>query len=126
MRVLVDSGRFLSLPCDSEEYLVFDRKAGKHHLLRESAARLWHQIQEGGRFELEGADEGADPVALLSEAGLIEVVDEFTEAPVSHISRTEWIGRTTPHNALGVRGHCEDSPAKQGIPGASSADLCQT
>jgi hypothetical protein len=125
MRVLVDSGRFLSLPCDSEEYLVFDRKEGKHHLLRESAARLWHQIQEGGRFELEGAEEGADPVALLSEAGLVEVVKEFTEAPVSHISRREWIGRT-PRIAPGGGGHRGDSPAEQRIPGPSSADLCQT
>ena len=95
MRVLVDSGRFLSLPCDSEEYLVFDRKEGKYHLLRESAARLWNQIQDGGRFELEGEEEGADPVGLLSEAGLVEVVEEFVEAPVSHISRREWIGRTS-------------------------------
>lgn len=92
MKVLVDSGRFLTVPCDSEEYLVFDRREGKYHLLRESAARLWHRIQDGGRFELEGAEEEADPIGLLSEAGLVEVVAELAGAPASLISRREWIG----------------------------------
>ena len=94
MKVLVDSGRFLSVPCDADEYLVFDRKEGKYHLLRESAARLWDQIQDGGRFELEGAEQGEDPVALLAEAGLIEVLEELAGAPASRISRRQWIGRT--------------------------------
>jgi hypothetical protein len=95
MKVLVDRGRFLSLPCDSEEYLVFDRRNGNHHLLRESAARLWHRIQVGGRFELEGAEEGADPVGQLREAGLVEIVHEPGGPPALRISGRDWIGRTS-------------------------------
>lgn len=75
MKILVDAGRFLSVPCDSEEYLVFDREERKYHLLRESAARLWDQIQAGGHFDLEGVEEAADPVALLSEFGLITLME---------------------------------------------------
>lgn len=71
VEILVDSERFLSLPCDSEEYLVFDRKEGRHHLLRDSAARLWHRIQDGGRFDLDGSEAAA--ADLLFEAGLAEV-----------------------------------------------------
>jgi hypothetical protein len=78
MKVRVEIGRFLSVPCDDREYLVFDRKEGKYHLLPESAARLWERIQEGGRFELGPGDE-PEPLGMLVEVGLVEVPQRATD-----------------------------------------------
>lgn len=99
MNVYVDGSRFLSVPCEAQERIVFDRKDGKYHLLRESAARLWEQIEEGGVFELEvlPSTEGADdPVDLLKQAGLLEIVDgRAAVTPTTpQISRRMWIGHT--------------------------------
>ncbi len=49
MNVRVDENRFLSVACEPEERVVFDRQEKQYHLLRESAARLWDEIGEAGR-----------------------------------------------------------------------------
>ncbi len=77
MNIFVDSARFLSVPCDAEERIVFDRPIGKYHLLRESAAKLWEQIEGGGTFELDAAHTSGEdnPVRILEEAGLLSILE---------------------------------------------------
>lgn len=98
MNVRVDVGRFLSVACDPEERIVFDRQENKYHLLRESAARLWDEIGEGGTFALEATESEtpeADPIAQLREAGILEIAEPpVAEDPANRISRRSWMGRT--------------------------------
>lgn len=78
MRVSVEEGRFISLPCDPIERIVFDRQAGTFHLLRSSAARLWEEIEAGGLFDLEdaaGPDDETPPLSILAEAGLVQLFE---------------------------------------------------
>jgi hypothetical protein len=78
MNVYVDPSRFLSVPCDADERIVFDRREGRYHLLPESAARLWERVEGGGTFEVEttGAAGADDPVRFLESAGLLIVLPE--------------------------------------------------
>lgn len=91
MHVRVDPNRFLSVTCEPDERIVFDRQETKYHLLRDSAARLWDEICEGGTFEIAATPaEGQDPVALLAEAGLVG----FAEDGIEGITRRVWLRRT--------------------------------
>lgn len=98
MNVKVDVGRFLSVACDPEERIVFDRRENKYHLLRESAARLWDEIGEGGSFDLEATGDEepeVDPIAQLREAGIIEVAQaSAVGSQADSISRRSWMSRT--------------------------------
>ncbi|MGH7565420.1 MAG: hypothetical protein ACREK2_01180 [Gemmatimonadota bacterium] len=92
MDVVVDPGRFLSLSCDAEELMVYDRKEGMYHLLRASAARVWKTIGEGGSFEIEPAGPGEeDPIALLQDAGLVTLEASIPRKP--SLSRRTWLDR---------------------------------
>ena len=92
MNVRVEPNRFLSVACDPDERIVFDRKETKYHLLRDSAARLWDEICEGGTFEVAPvATEGEDPIAMLADAGLLGF-DETV--PSEGITRRVWLRRT--------------------------------
>ena len=91
MNVRVDPNRFLSVACEPDERIVFDRQETKYHLLRDSAARLWDEICEGGTFEIAASPtEGQDPVALLADAGLLGIADDASEG----ITRRVWLRRT--------------------------------
>ena len=92
MNVRVEPNRFLCVACDPDERIVFDRQETKYHLLRDSAARLWDEICEGGTFEVTPfATEGEDPVAMLAEAGLLGVVEAATS---EGLTRRVWLRRT--------------------------------
>ncbi|HET6617275.1 MAG TPA: hypothetical protein VFH69_05650 [Gemmatimonadota bacterium] len=92
MNVRVEPNRFLSVACDPDERIVFDRKETTYHLLRDSAARLWDEICEGGTFEVAPvATEGEDPIAMLAEAGLLGVEES---ASSEGITRRVWLRRT--------------------------------
>jgi hypothetical protein len=97
MIVRVEIGRFLTVVSDPEERIVFDSEQKKYHLLRESAARLWDQVSNGGDYELEAADEagpGEDAIALLIEAGLIRAVGEEPVVESARVSRRTWMRKT--------------------------------
>lgn len=101
MNVRVDENRFLSVACEPEERVVFDRQETKYHLLRDAAARLWDEIGEGGYFDLASVvSETEDPIAQLVEAGLISV--EPGQAAVRGISRRVWLTRTGKASAAAV------------------------
>lgn len=101
MNVRVDENRFLSVACEPEERVVFDRQETKYHLLRDAAARLWDEIGEGGSFDLASVvSETEDPIAQLVEAGLISV--EPGQAAVRGISRRVWLTRTGKASAAAV------------------------
>jgi hypothetical protein len=99
VNVRVEPDRFLSVACEPDERIVFDRKETKYHLLRDSAARLWDDICEGGSFEVAAGPEGNEPLTLLAEAGLIGI-DE--DAPSEGITRRVWLRRTGKVSAAAV------------------------
>ncbi|HET7693861.1 MAG TPA: hypothetical protein VFM44_12305 [Gemmatimonadota bacterium] len=101
MNVRVDENRFLSVPCEPEERVVFDRQEKKYHLLRESAARLWDEIGEGGAFDLATVtSEAEDPLAQLVDAGLVSIEPDQT-APRG-ITRRVWLTRTGKASAAAI------------------------
>jgi hypothetical protein len=101
VHVRVEPNRFLSVACEPDERIVFDRKETKYHLLRDSAARLWDEICEGGTFEVAPvAAEAEDPIALLVEAGLIGV--EAGPVAGEGITRRVWLRRTGKASAAAV------------------------
>lgn len=101
MNVRVDENRFLSVPCEPEERVVFDRQEKKYHLLRESAARLWDEIGEGGAFDLATVtSEAEDPIAPLVEAGLVTV--EADQSAPRGITRRVWLTRTGKASAAAI------------------------
>ena len=101
MNVRVDENRFLSVACEPEERVVFDRQETKYHLLRDAAARLWDEIGEGGSFDLASVvSETEDPIAQLVEAGLLSVDPDQTAA--RGISRRVWLTRTGKASAAAV------------------------
>ena len=99
MNVRVEPNRFLSVACEPDERIVFDRKETKYHLLRDSAARLWADICEGGTFEVAAGPDGNEPLTLLAEAGLIGI-DE--DASSEGITRRVWLRRTGKVSAAAV------------------------
>jgi hypothetical protein len=99
VNVRVEPNRFLSVACEPDERIVFDRKETKYHLLRDSAARLWDDICEGGTFEVAAGPDGNEPLTLLAEAGLIGI-DE--EAASEGITRRVWLRRTGKVSAAAV------------------------
>jgi hypothetical protein len=100
MNVRVEPNRFLSVACEPDERIVFDRKETRYHLLRDSAARLWDDICDGGTFEVSAnPSEEQDPVALLAEAGLIGI-DEAVSS--EGITRRVWLRRTGKVSAAAV------------------------
>jgi len=101
VNVRVDENRFLSVACEPEERVVFDRQETKYHLLRDAAARLWDEIGEGGSFDLASVvSETEDPIAQLVEAGLLSVEPGQTAA--RGISRRVWLTRTGKASAAAV------------------------
>jgi hypothetical protein len=100
MNIHVEPDRFLSVACEPGERIVFDRKETRYHLLRDTAARLWDEIGDGGTFELAAPDDDAeDPVTLLQEAGLLETVEEPEEDVVT---RRVWLRRTGKVGAAAI------------------------
>jgi len=100
MNVRVEPHRFLSVACEPGELIVFDRKETRYHLLRDSAARLWDEIGEGGTYELAPAEAGTvDPVTLLMEAGLVETATADGDAG---ITRRVWLRRTGKASAAAI------------------------
>jgi hypothetical protein len=95
----VEPNRFLSVACEPDERIVFDRKETKYHLLRDSAARLWDDICEGGTFEVAAGPNGNEPLTLLAEAGLIGIDDD---ASSEGITRRVWLRRTGKVSAAAV------------------------
>ncbi|HET6639497.1 MAG TPA: hypothetical protein VFH82_12045 [Gemmatimonadota bacterium] len=101
MNIRVDENRFLSVTCEPEERVVFDRQEKKYHLLRESAARLWDEIGEGGAFDLATVTtEAEDPIAQLVDAGLVSVGLE-PSAP-REVTRRVWLKRTGKASAAAI------------------------
>lgn len=101
MNVRVDENRFLSVPCEPEERVVFDRQEKKYHLLRESAARLWDEIGEGGAFDLATVtSEAEDPLAQLVDAGLVSI--EPDQSAPRGITRRVWLTRTGKASAAAI------------------------
>jgi hypothetical protein len=101
MNVRVDENRFLSVPCEPEERVVFDRQEKKYHLLRESAARLWDEIGEGGEFDLAAVtSEAEDPIAQLVDAGLISI--EPDQSVPRGLTRRVWLTRTGKASAAAI------------------------
>jgi hypothetical protein len=101
MNVRVEENRFLSVACEPDERIVFDRKETRYHLLRDSAARLWDEICEGGTFEVAATPgEGQNPVVLLAEAGLVGIEDDTL--PSEGITRRVWLSRTGKVSAAAV------------------------
>lgn len=101
MNVRVEENRFLSVACEPDERIVFDRKETRYHLLRDSAARLWDEICEGGTFEVATpSGDGQDPVTLLAEAGLVGIEDDTL--PSAGITRRVWLSRTGKVSAAAV------------------------
>lgn len=99
MNVHVERNRFLSVACEPGERIVFDRKEARYHLLRDTAARLWDEIGEGGTFELTPSETGAeDPVSLLIDAGLLEP----TAAAGEGVTRRVWLRRTGKASAAAL------------------------
>lgn len=100
MNVHVEPNRFLSVACEPGERIVFDRKETRYHLLRDSAARLWDEIGEGGTFELSPPEQGAhDPVTLLMDAGLVAPAPAVGEAG---LTRRVWLRRTGKASAAAI------------------------
>lgn len=126
MNVRVDENRFLSVACEPEERVVFDRQEKQYHLLRESAARLWDEIGEGGAFDLATVTSEEDnPIAQLVAAGLVSI--DADQSAARGITRRVWLTRTgkvsaaaivlplvatiaTPQFALGQDGSVEEVP----------------
>jgi hypothetical protein len=101
MNVRVDEDRYLSVVCEPEERVVFDRQEKKYHLLRESAARLWDEIGEGGAFDLATVTSEEDnPIAQLVEAGLVSI--DADQSAARTISRRVWLARTGKASAAAV------------------------
>lgn len=100
MNVRVEPNRFLSVACEPDERIVFDRQETRYHLLRDSAARLWDEICEGGTFEVAANPEEEDPIALLAEAGLVGIADDAV--PADGITRRVWLRRTGKVSAAAV------------------------
>lgn len=101
MNVRVDENRFLSVACEPEERVVFDRLEKKYHLLRESAARLWDEIGEGGAFDLATVTSEEDnPIAPLVEAGLVSI--DADQSAARAISRRVWLARTGKASAAAI------------------------
>lgn len=101
MNVRVDEDRYLSVACDPEERVVFDRQEKKYHLLRESAARLWDEIGEGGAFDLATVTSEEDnPIAQLAEAGLVSI--DADQSAARTISRRVWLARTGKASAAAM------------------------
>lgn len=100
MNVRVEPNRFLSVACEPDERIVFDRQETRYHLLRDSAARLWDEICEGGTFEVAANPEGEDPITLLAEAGLVGITDDAV--PAEGITRRVWLRRTGKVSAAAV------------------------
>jgi hypothetical protein len=101
MNVRVDENRFLSVPCEPEERVVFDRQEKKYHLLREAAARLWDEIGEGGAFDLATVtSEAEDPLAQLVDAGLVSI--EPDQSAPRGITRRVWLTRTGKASAAAI------------------------
>jgi hypothetical protein len=105
MNVSVEVGRFLSVTCDPDERIVFDRREDKYHLLRQSAARLWDEIGEGGTFDVEavGDEPEGDPIAQLRDAGIIEIAaSPGADGRGDRISRRSWMSRTGKVTAAAI------------------------
>jgi hypothetical protein len=101
MNVRVEENRFLSVPCEPEERIVFDRQEKKYHLLRQSAARLWDEIGEGGAFDLAAVtSEADDPIAQLVDAGLISI--EPDQSAPRGVTRRVWLTRTGKASAAAL------------------------
>ncbi|HJU85968.1 MAG TPA: hypothetical protein VJ788_01195 [Gemmatimonadota bacterium] len=101
MNVRVDENRFLSVTCEPEERVVFDRQEKKYHLLRQSAARLWDEIGEGGAFDLAAVTSDADdPIAQLVDAGLISI--EPDQSVPRGLTRRVWLTRTGKASAAAL------------------------
>ena len=101
MNVRVDENRFLSVPCEPEERVVFDRQEKKYHLLRDSAARLWDDIGEGGAFDLATVTTAAEnPIAQLVEAGLVSI--EPDQSASRGVTRRVWLSRTGKASAAAI------------------------
>ena len=99
VNVHVERNRFLSVACEPGERIVFDRKETRYHLLRDSAARLWDEIGEGGTFELSPPDPDAeDPLTLLMEAGLVGPAAAAGE----ELTRRVWLRRTGKASAAAI------------------------
>jgi hypothetical protein len=96
MNVRVEPNRFLSIVCEPEERIVFDRAKIRYHLLRGSAARLWDEICAGGTFEVA---EGEDAVSSLAEAGLLDADVPESEAK---ITRRVWLRRSSRTSAVAL------------------------
>lgn len=100
MNVHVEPNRFLSVACGPGERIVFDRKETRYHLLRDSAARLWDEIGEGGTFELSPLEQGSeDPLTLLMDAGLVAPAPAVGEAG---LTRRVWLRRTGKASAAAI------------------------
>ena len=101
MNVRVDENRFLSVACEPEERVVFDRLEKKYHLLRESAARLWDEIGEGGAFDLATVTSEEDnPIAPLVDAGLVSI--DADQSAARAITRRVWLTRTGKASAAAI------------------------
>ena len=101
MNVRVDEDRYLSVACEPEERVVFDRQEKKYHLLRESAARLWDEIGEGGAFDLATVTSEEDnPITQLVEAGLVSI--DADQSAARTISRRVWLARTGKASAAAI------------------------
>jgi hypothetical protein len=101
MNVRVDENRFLSVSCEPEERVVFDRQEKKYHLLRQSAARLWDEIGEGGAFDLAAVtSEADDPIGQLVAAGLISI--EPDQSAPRGVTRRVWLTRTGKASAAAL------------------------
>jgi hypothetical protein len=101
MNVRVEENRFLSVSCEPEERVVFDRQEKKYHLLRQSAARLWDEIGEGGAFDLAAVtSEADDPIGQLVDAGLISI--EPDQSAPRGLTRRVWLTRTGKASAAAL------------------------
>lgn len=101
MNVRVDENRFLSVACEPEERVVFDRQEKQYHLLRESAARLWDEIGEGGAFDLATVTSEEDnPIAQLVAAGLVSI--DADQSAARGITRRVWLTRTGKASAAAI------------------------
>jgi hypothetical protein len=101
MHVRVDEGRFLSVTCEPDERVVFDRRETKYHLLRGAAARLWDEIGPGGSFDVGTTlREAEDPLAELVSAGLVSI--EALPADSPPITRRVWLTRTGKASAAAI------------------------
>jgi len=101
MHVRVEASRFLSVTCEPDERVVFDRRETKYHLLRGAAARLWDEIGPGGTFDVgTSLREAEDPIAELVNAGLVSM--EAPPADPHPITRRVWLTRTGKASAAAI------------------------